>query len=634
MVIVLELENIGGFAGKHRFELREGLNEIIAPNATGKTSLIKALLAMYVPNITLAEEILNYDADEGYIKVEIDGKTFIRRFRREKGKVLEAESKPIVIDDRIKYLVLDVQLGEVVKNIVLEMKPDITNYLVRVFKLKDYEDKIAELRSRIQSKEREAEYLKKEVAELTEVDEERKRLEEERTKLEKELESIRGISIERARQIQDRIGELNRRLGEIEIRIKDIEERLLPAIEERTKELQLEIERLKKDVSEFYERYREPDKYMNNIKEHIDRIDKFIDKLKRELSDLISGHDARIPVIKMATLTKTTTCPVCGRSIEQSPEEFWGSRLREVEDEVKKIKESLIKDYEERINKAQEERLKSWKELEEFTKKYNETREIEMVRLPKYESELKNLTKEFENYKNEASRLRSEKNYVIKLLEDLKKELSEEERKAAEKRAEIEKRLGEIEQRIKDLEEVIAEKSDAGKKLTETIKEIEELKGELKRTEEELYTTLAMMKDEFTKISSEVIKELGFTWLKSIRLVSSEMRDKTGEVKRVFEIKVIRILPSGKEIEQPLSTLSTSERLAVSLVTILTGYRLKVLEEYEGKVPIIADEALLAFDPYRFAKVAEELKKYAKYIIITRLAEPNKVSQLTVLHRQ
>jgi DNA repair exonuclease SbcCD ATPase subunit len=634
MVIVLELENIGGFAGKHRFEFREGLNEIIAPNATGKTSLIKALLAMYVPNITSAEEILNYDADEGYIKVEIDGKTFIRRFRREKGKVLEAESKPIVIDDRIKYLVLDVQLGEVVKNIVLEMKPDITNYLVRVFKLKDYEDKIAELRSRIQSKEREAEYLKKEVAELTEVDEERKRLEEERTKLEKELESIRGISIERARQIQDRIGELNRRLGEIEIRIKDIEERLLPAIEERTKELQLEIERLKKDISEFYERYREPDKYMNNIKEHIDRIDKFIDKLKRELSDLISGHDARISVIKMATLTKTTTCPVCGRSIELSPEEFWSSRLREVEDEVKKIKENLIKDYEERINKAQEERLKSWKELEEFTKKYNEIREIEIVRLPKYESELKNLTKEFENYKNEALRLRSEKNYVIKLLEDLEKELSEEERKAAEKRAEIEKRLGEIEQRIKDLEEVIAEKSDAGKKLTETIKEIEELKGELKRTEEELYTTLAMMKDEFTKISSEVIKELGFTWLKTIRLVSSEVRDKTGEVKRVFEIKVIRILPSGKEIEQPLSTLSTSERLAVSLITILTGYRLKVLEEYEGKVPIIADEALLAFDPYRFAKVAEELKKYAKYIIITRLAEPNKVSQLTVLHRQ
>jgi DNA repair exonuclease SbcCD ATPase subunit len=632
MVIVLELENIGGFASKHKFEFKEGLNEVIAPNAMGKTSLIKALLAMYVLDISLPEELLNHDADEGYIKVEIDERIFVRKFKREKGKVIEVESKPIIVDDRVRYLVLDLQFGEVVKNIVLDMKSDIKDYLVRVFKLEDYEEKKLELRSQIESLEIEAEHLKEEVKELTRISEERKKLEEEHVRLERELESVKGVTIERARQIEDRVMELSKKLGVIDSRSKDIEERLIPTTKERIEELQLEVGRLKKEVSEFYERYKEPDKYINSIKEHIDRIDRFIDTLRKELSEQISGQDARIPVVKMAILTKSSACPICGRSIKASPEEFWSSILRKVEDEVKRSKKNIIKDYEEKINRAQEERLKSWRELEEFTKKYNEIREIEIVKLPRYESELTKLTEDLERYRNEILRLKSEKNSIIRLLESLEKEFSEEEKRAAGKRAEIERKLGEVEQQIKDLEEVIAKKSEAGRKLIEIIKKIEGLREELKRTEEELYNTLTMLKDEFTRIALEVVKELNFPWLKSIRLISSEMRDKTGKAERIFEIKIIRLLPSGREIEQPLNTLSTSERLAVSLIAILTGYKLKIFEEYKGLVPILADEALLAFDPYRFEKVLEEIKKYAKYIIITKLAEFEKTPKLTIIH--
>mgnify|MGYP000434884461 CR=1 FL=1 len=143
------------------------------------------------------------------------------------------------------------------------------------------------------------------------------------------------------------------------------------------------------------------------------------------------------------------------------------------------------------------------------------------------------------------------------------------------------------------------------------------------------------MKDEFTRIALEVVGELGFTWLKSIRLVSSEVHDvATGEVRRGFEVKVVRALPSGREVEQSLSTLSTSERLAVSLIVVLTGYKLKMFEEYKGLAPILADEALLAFDPHRFERVIEMLKKYAKYVVVTKLAELNKAPKLTVVYKQ
>jgi len=44
-------------------------------------------------------------------------------------------------------------------------------------------------------------------------------------------------------------------------------------------------------------------------------------------------------------------------------------------------------------------------------------------------------------------------------------------------------------------------------------------------------------------------------------------------------------------------------------------------------------EALVAFDPRRFDKVVSELSKYGKYVIITRLAEPEKTPALTVIHK-
>jgi DNA repair exonuclease SbcCD ATPase subunit len=624
VTIVLELENIGGFVGRHRFEFVEGLNVAMAPNATGKTSLVKALLAMYAPGIASPEELLNHDANEGFIKIELDGRVYVRRFKREGGRAVEIESIPVAVDERIKHVVLDTHLGEVVRRFVLELKPDVTDYLTKVFKLDYYERRKAELKSKIEKLEKEVEHLRGEVKELDKLSEEKKKLEVEREKLERELEKLKIISVGRVQQLEQKIAGLRRKLGEIDERIKGIEERLIPETRERMDVVESEIERLERVIKEFYERYREPDKYVEGLKERIKLVDDLISAWSKELNDLVSGQDARIPVIRMAMLTKATRCPVCGAPIEK-PEEFWNSKLKEAEEDVMRVKANIIRDYEERIKRVQSERQSLWKELEEFIKKYNEVREVEAVSLPKYRAQLESLKKNLEGYRREADRLRSERDEILAELEKLERELPEEERRIARRRSEIEERLGGLEQRIKNLEEAIARKGDAGRRLIEVSKEIERLKRELEVTEEEHYMLLNKLKDEFARIASEVVRELRFTWLKSIRLI---------EVDKRFEVRIIRVLPSGREVEQPLSTLSTSERLAVSLVTVLTGYRLKILEEYEGLIPIVADEALLAFDPYRFEKVLEELRRHAKYIIVTKLAEPREVSKLTIIHKR
>jgi DNA repair exonuclease SbcCD ATPase subunit len=621
MVITLELENICGFVGRHRFEFREGLSEVVAPNASGKTSLVKALLAMYSPDAVPPEDLLNLDANEGGIRLEIDGSTFIRRFRKEKGKIAEVESRPVTRDSRPRYIILDPQLGEIIRRIVLETRADLTDYLTEVFRLSEFRKKRDDLRSEVEQLKAKIDYLRKQVVELRFYEEERRRLEEEYRKKLKELEKLKVAPIERAQEIQTRMSSLSRRLGETESRLRDLREKLIPVAQDKQKTLQLEIDRLRRIVSEFYENYPDPDAYIEKLKDLIKQVDEQVMRWQKELVEFRARLSAELSIIENAMRSRASVCPVCGRNVE-NPEVFWSSRY----EATTKSLESIIRDYETKIKSAEQERARLWSELEKVVKEYNKVKEIKSIKLPKYELEYSNVAKALESYEKEIKILENEKERITKEIEGLKQMLSEEERKAIERRTEIEKEVGRIEQQIKDLEEHVAKLSESSKELAEAEQRLKQSQEELSRVEREIYDTLAKLKDEFARIASEIVRELGFTWIKAVRLVSDAEGKK-------FEVRIIRVLPSGREVEQPLTTLSTSERAAVALIAVLTGYRLRLLDEYKGLVPVIADEALLAFDPQRYEKILEELKKHAKYVIVTRLEEPSKAPMLKVVHR-
>ena len=68
----LELQNIGGFTGVHEFELKKGINRITAPNAKGKSSLLRGLqcLASDSDDMGVFRDSLNDDNDSGYVKLD------------------------------------------------------------------------------------------------------------------------------------------------------------------------------------------------------------------------------------------------------------------------------------------------------------------------------------------------------------------------------------------------------------------------------------------------------------------------------------------------------------------------------------------------------------------------------------
>ena len=76
----LELENIGCL--RHiEIDLKPGLNIIKAPNASGKTSLIRGLISMFSDRIP-PEHILSFGSLNGRIRLNYEGETYGRTFNR------------------------------------------------------------------------------------------------------------------------------------------------------------------------------------------------------------------------------------------------------------------------------------------------------------------------------------------------------------------------------------------------------------------------------------------------------------------------------------------------------------------------------------------------------------------------
>ena len=78
--LVLELKNIGPL--KHiQLEIKPGINIIRAPNASGKTSLIRGFTSMFSDQVSPAH-ILALDEVQGRIAVQYGSKSYVKTFRR------------------------------------------------------------------------------------------------------------------------------------------------------------------------------------------------------------------------------------------------------------------------------------------------------------------------------------------------------------------------------------------------------------------------------------------------------------------------------------------------------------------------------------------------------------------------
>jgi len=606
------IKNIGGLAGEYVFELKEGVNEVIAPNAAGKTTFVKALLALLNPNDPNVQpkDLLNLDADEGYIKLVINNEEFYRVFRREDGRVIEISSKPLANDERFSWLLLDPFMGRLVAK-VLAGDEDITDFIDFTFELSRLRSNIDELRLREEELRIKREELLEKSNELVRLLKEREEFERKLREKESEAKKIEVEKIRAKEEIEKSITELRGQIGSWKGRLDSYRRELEETIE-RIKDLESRIKLLEKQVDDFYRKYPDPRAIIESIDKEIDDIRRTIREHEERLAEINKAN----PVLVDAASHKLPYCPVCGRPVEE-PEKFWARRSGE----LSKAARGLVKAIED-LRRRESDLLNRKGVIEGY---WTKIRNIEGVELPSLKRRLELEKGKKNKLENSIRDIKAKIKVLEERIRDLEARMPEEERKRIERLGRVAGEVKALKEYLEGINRRINALGDVGRELEEVEKSLASIIRDREGIERRLYKLRRNVAMEFRRIANELIKSLDFTWFKTIAL---------DEYNNRYFIRIVRVFPSGREEKQSLRQLSTSERISVAITAVLTGYRLGITQSYpEDKILVLADEALLAFDPERFEKVVKELKKYGKYVVITRLVEPGKVPKLTVTHK-
>lgn len=596
MPATLTLRNIGGFVGEHVLKLSEGVNEIALSNSGGKSTIIKALLSLMSPRNPHVQPaiLLNLDSDEGEIRLEMDGETYGRQFKREGSEVVDKSHKYLFNDDVFSWLVLDPFLGKLVSR-VANFNDDVTDFIEAVFGLSKVRERLEARRSEEDRLTKLRTLLVERNAELAKAIEEKRVLESRLAEIEKEIEEKAPEKVGVEKSVLASIDELNKKLGIAKL-----------TLERYTKEREAAAERIRdaeerlRSLAEAIEQFRK--KHPNPASE-MASIDSSIDEIREEIANKIAMlREMNMLKDIMSRISESTpvACPVCGRAVED-PESFWppivnrfSSVVASLASEVDTLKHKEIELLIEK--RALMEKMNEVHKLEEEVAKLRKKIEQDREQLKKIEESIQSLAEE------------------IKSLEDAVAEARRAVPKDYEERvAEVAKLLSEAEKiraKLKSLDLYITANEDVAKELVEVEDELRRAKREREMLEQKLHELRSSVMIEFRKVVSEVLTSLGFTWFRSVTL---------DEVDGRFYLRVVRVLPSGREEKQSLMQLSTTERLALALALVIATYRVGVSRRYPlDKVIVLADEVMVYLDPARYGVVVSELSKCGRYVVVTR----------------
>lgn len=135
------LKNWMGFKGEYEYNL-EKITALIAPNGSGKTSLLLAIrfaLTGEKPD----GDMINSDSDEASVAIEVSGKTGIRIFRRDVSNSGETEKvTPYVDDKKVLVKVYDEEISRAFEQPVENLKMFTSSEVVSAMKPQEFGDLI------------------------------------------------------------------------------------------------------------------------------------------------------------------------------------------------------------------------------------------------------------------------------------------------------------------------------------------------------------------------------------------------------------------------------------------------------------------------------------------------------------
>ena len=587
----IKLKNIGGIRDEE-INLKEGINVIKAPNATGKTSFTHGLkiISLGRNDIFTNTQFLNDQSSEG--RVTVDGTTSVS-ISRLGGDKLDVTGKPIFDVNGKSDIVFANPENEFLNTI---MKGDsIESFINKFSDAKFYkqvneqvEDVHSNLKTRERDQEKEMNRYKSDIMDSktkAKFENDRQKLKEEKKKLEeRELKIIK----EKGKDEEKRQKEYSDKVDNLRVKkmVLDNEnnnfKKLIPELENENKSLDKDIRDLEKEDKKINEKYGD---YEAKVKEVKEKIDDKAEKLN-EVTNEIKFDEESLKENKLNM--ENIKCGECGRDYSSRDREKRVQALNERIRENKAKKNSLNTE----VTNLREEEEYLTRELK------NKIREIKS-KLQSKQNRIKDNKINAEKY---SEKIKDNKVSIDKL----EKQIVDVEKMMDSTITDLKRKIENIDQEVVDIDRTLDKQQGALKEYEIAEKKYKVVKNKTKFLEE----LKASIKETIINLQKTVVNNFNDSIIKVYGKLN--FKDFTGITIDPFTYK-IKINRKGLKDNQDLNRLSTSERVTLGVVVMIVGK-----ENYLPDYPFfVLDEVVASYDPERFKKIIDYIKDKTPYTIVT-----------------
>lgn len=659
MGVKVMLENVGGLSGVHAFNFVKGaVNVVKAPNAAGKTTLIKAIAScLSAPyrsksSIQLAREmgllrqagepvepLVHVGAEAAKITVKLNGEEWRYTLLKEGKYAYTREG-----DDRFlitSVLVRDSKVLEKLKSgdtdfkWIVEMVSLASRYEAAAATLEGEKARVGELLEQVERRREEVESLRKEERALRETISKYKREED---LLNRELTELlaKHPEVSKLRKRRDGLMSKIRSLRDEAEEIRGRMERLKRRIDEeagRHKEKLVRKERLEKESGKLFEervyveeRLETVNRQLEGYEEQLKNISEKIETLRTEEGRLLAESELYERALKLASQAGRVRCFLCkqGYLTAEALEQrrlLAKRRLSEVRDKI-----AVLLSKRNNIYSLLEERKELKTRLKEVRK-----------RLSEVASELQILEKYLKGYTVIVNSLRRELTSLEGMLKRVERErakyeneldsVNEAVRSLGKKEQEIVGRLAEVRGRLSELEKRLNEVVGALK-----LKSHIEIAGHsllLENAEGILSAWAATIDEALRRLRTEVRRER----VAAIELFNSQVR----KVLEDSRFEYLDVWVDASDYKLHILDRRTGSEVTPRVLSETEGYMLAFVIHaalklaYTPHIPFfLIDEVALSFDEARKKAVLKYLSNLARenswVVIVTELGHEPEIA--------
>ena len=593
IMLNVKLYNIGGI-DEIALTFKKGKNLIKAPNATGKSSFVKGieLLNMSKSDIEQRRHYLNLFKLSGQVEIQENGKFGCKRTLTVKGDKLMVEGAAFHPEgSKVNLFTLATPQNELINAITSGKR--LEGLLTQYSDVKYYSFLISNIQNRLSSLKKDLRIYLMYESDIESLKIEQINLKNDLDESQIERDTLPKINLEEIQsysEIESRYHKLSKTVLSLRNKIEQAND-IIKLDKDRIIESENQIKALEEEIKNFMQEHPQVDQEIAQIVDRIKENRKFLQEVKNEKNEVEKSiKEVRNWINLRYTMKDLSKCTICGRPYTEKhakaredkllvDDSHLSKRLREIEFEIDDL-ERRKEDTEGLIHK-----IKNDNEI-----KINKSRQ-ELRRLQR---EISDKTNEIESQETECIQTEVE----LKLIE---KSIDQERADSIKLLTQLDAKIQRIEGKIEQIEKQIREK-------TERMSQIE-----LIQTEHEFYSVfLPYLQDRENTVKLGVIENFN-TQIKKVYQLMSYRDFESIRIDPQFNL-IVKRKRGGVTIDQPIQSLSDSERITISLIVMLAGR-----EEYIEDYPLfVLDKVTLDYDPTRFEMILDYLtQREVPYIIVT-----------------